>query len=660
MHSETLITLYVAPSGHDDWSGSLPAPNRDLTDGPLASLAGARDALRRLKDGGALTGPATVYVRGGTYTLDEPWVLTPADSGTEDAPITYAAMPGEEPVFSGGRRIAGNWQPYMGEIVVCDVPEARDGAWPFRQLYVNGRRQQRARLPNARGVRGTYYTIVEKAADNAFVYHEGDLSADWHNLRDIEVRVYHSWNDSWLRVAGVDPERRVVTFTGAPEPSHWFGWVGANRYVIENVLEGLQQPGEWYLDRQAGRLYWWPTCDLATAEVVAPALDQLVLLQGSPTEDAWVEHVHLRGLTFCHTDWSLPPEGYPGCGDVGDIVLPTAVTLYGVRHCSVEDGCIAHVGTYALELEGCDNRIVGNEITDTGSGGIITRNYWPAPNDVSYNHIHSCGAVYPSAVGINVDEGGGSFCHNLIHDITQSGIYARHWSTEHQPRERRNQEQPLIIAHNEIYDLLYTINDGAGIFVRDSNILIEGNLIHDCYSYGEHTPGWGIYLGCETRDTVVRNNVVYRTRESVHVWYSNRNNTIENNIFVDGTKVQVGYDNEPDRCHEHIVFRRNIVRLRGDAALFRVHGERSLPEVSDANLYWHADGAPLRITGLEDVTSWDEWQARGLDAGSVIADPCFADPDHDDYRPLPHSPAYALGFAPIDLSRVGLRGSRWS
>ena len=71
MHSETLITLYVAPSGHDDWSGSLPAPNRDLTDGPLASLAGARDALRRLKDGGALTGPATVYVRGGTYTQRE-------------------------------------------------------------------------------------------------------------------------------------------------------------------------------------------------------------------------------------------------------------------------------------------------------------------------------------------------------------------------------------------------------------------------------------------------------------------------------------------------------------------------------------------------------------------------------------------------------------
>jgi len=647
MDNDKGITLYVATNGDDAWSGRLPAPNQALTDGPLATLAGARDAIRALRAKEALDGPATVLVRGGTYTLSEPWVLTPADSGTEQSPVIYAAFPGDEPVFSGGRRIEAKWQPYRGEIVVCDVPEAHNGGWPFRQLFVNGQRQDRARLPN-----DGYYHIVEPAGDNAFVYREGDIDAAWHNLEDVEVLVYHSWNDSRLRVAAVDPERRVVTFTGAPEPSHPFGWQGPNRYVVENVLEGLQRPGEWYLDAQAGKLYWWPTCDPATAEVVAPVLTQLVRFEGSPEDDAWVEYVHLRGLTFSHADWTLPPSGYPGCGDVGDIVPPSAVDLCNVRHCSLVDSRISHVGAYALELEGYDNRVVGNEIWSTGSGGIITRNFHAAP----YNHIHDCGVVYPSAVGINIDEGGGSFCHNLIHDVTQSGIYTRHWATDHQPRERRNQEQQLIIAHNEIYDLLYTINDGAGIFVRDANILIDNNLIHDCYSYGDHTPGWGIYLGCETRDTVVRNNVVYRTRESVHVWFGNRRNVLENNILVDGLKTQVGYDNPPDRGHEEIVFCRNIVCYGGDASLFRVQGERSLPVWSDANVLWQSDGKELDIEQLDDVPTLAEWRELGLDTGSVVADPCFADPENDDYRVLPHSPAYALGFRPIDLSHVGLRG----
>jgi hypothetical protein len=651
MDGDRGMTLYVATNCDDAWSGRLPAPNEDLTDGPLASLAGARDMIRAQRAKQELHAPVTVLVRGGTYRLHEPWVLTPADSGTEDAPVTYAAFPGDKPTFSGGRRIQADWQPYRGEIVVCDVPEARAGGWAFRQLFVNGQRQDRARLPN-----DGYYRIVEPADDNAFTYRDGDIEATWHNLEDVEVLVYHSWNDSRLRVEAVDADKRVVTFTGAPEPSHPFGWQGPNRYVVENVLEGLQRPGEWYLDSRAGKLYWWPTCDPATAEVVAPVLKELVRFDGSAEDDAWVEHVHLRGLAFLHADWTLPPTGYAGCGDVGDIVPPSAVQLSSARHCSVVDCRIGHVGSYALELEGYGNRLVGNEIWSTGSGGIITRNYDQDPNDVSYNHIHNCGVVYPSAVGINIDDGGGSFCHNLIHDVTQSGIYARHWATDHQPRERRNQEQPLIIAYNEIYDLMYTINDGAGIFVRDANILIDNNLIHDCYSYGDHTPGWGIYLGCETRDTVVRNNVVYRTRESVHVWFSNRRNLLENNVFVDGLKTQVSYDNPSDRRHEEIIFRNNIVSYGGEASLFRVRGERSLPIRSEGNVLWQSDGGEICMEKLENVPTLAEWRELGLDTESVVADPCFADPGSDDYRVLPHSPAYALGFRPIDLSHVGLRG----
>ena len=212
-------------------------------------------------------------------------------------------------------------------------------------------------------------------------------------------------------------------------------------------------------------------------------------------EAQWVEHLHFRGLTFSDTDWSLPELGYPDCGDVGDIVEPSAITFQAARHCTFADNVIRNTGTYALELNGYGSRVCGNEIYDTGGGGILTRNFHPEHNVFCYNHIHHCGLVYPSAVGINVDEGGGTISHNLIHDITHSGVYTRHWATATQPIERRNQEQGLVIEYNEIYDVTLNINDGAGIFVRDANIVIRNNVIHDVLCRREPLPGLGHLSG---------------------------------------------------------------------------------------------------------------------------------------------------------------------
>ena len=112
-----------------------------------------------------------------------------------------------------------------------------------------------------------------------------------------------------------------------------------------------------------------------------------------------------------------------------------------------------------------------------------------------------------------------------------------------QPLERENQDEGLIIEYNEIHHVAAPINDNAGIFVRDSDMIVRNNLIHDCYSYGEGTPGWGIYLGCKSRNSRVENNVVYRTREAVHIWYGNENCTWINNVFVNAQQ-------DPDRLYQ--------------------------------------------------------------------------------------------------------------
>lgn len=93
--------LFVDPDGDDAWSGTHPEPTDDSTDGPLATLEGAKRAIRDRKRRAEFAGPLTVWLRGGRYTIDEPITFDPDDGG----PITYAAYPGEKPVIDGGVRI---------------------------------------------------------------------------------------------------------------------------------------------------------------------------------------------------------------------------------------------------------------------------------------------------------------------------------------------------------------------------------------------------------------------------------------------------------------------------------------------------------------------------------------------------------------------------
>ena len=644
-------TFFVSKDGNDAWSGKSAQPNAEKTDGPFATIARARDAIREMKAEQPLSDPVTVMVRGGTYFLDETIVFRQEDNGTKDCPIVYMAYPGEKPVISGGRKIVGSWRPYNGEIMVCSIEEVKAGKWNFKQLFVNGKRQVRARVPSE-----GHYVTEEALSGTSFKFREGDFKR-WRNLNDVEVVVFHSWNESRLLVSELDEEERIAKFLD-PKAKHRIGWQHPNRYYIDNVFEGLQSPGEWYLDKHTGELYYWPVDDIGNSEVIAPVLSQLVRFEGGMKE-SHIQYIEIRGFTFSDTDWILPEKGYPDCGDVGDIVDPSAITLDNVRYCIFEDNCVRNVGTYALELTGYGNRIIGNEIFGTGGGGIISRSYDEECNVISYNHIHHCGEVYHSAVGVNIDDGGGIISHNLIHDISHSGVYARHWATENQPRERENQEQGLVIEYNEIYNLMQErINDGGGIFIRDSNIIIRNNLIHDVFSCGDGSPGWGIYLGCETRDTRVENNIVYRNHATMHVWYSDRNNTIENNIFVNGgARGQIHYHNPRGRRHENIRLLRNIIcYTKPDVNLFQISGEPSAPVESDYNLLFHAGGRDLTIEGLSGVDSFEDWQKRGFDTHSIAADPLFMDAANDDYSLKPESPAFKLGFKPIDTSKVGLRG----
>ena len=117
------IRFYVSPSGNDTWTGK--AAERRGADGPFATMERARNAVREVKGAGKQGGPVTVFLRGGVYELSEPVVFTPEDSGTDQAPVTWAAYPGEKPVVSGGRRITGFRKGENG-VWMVSLPEVKE------------------------------------------------------------------------------------------------------------------------------------------------------------------------------------------------------------------------------------------------------------------------------------------------------------------------------------------------------------------------------------------------------------------------------------------------------------------------------------------------------------------------------------------------------
>ena len=249
-------TFHVAPSGTDQNGGTQRKP--------FATLQRAQRAVRELKQSGKLDGPVTVYLHGGTYWLQEPVVFWPEDSGTASAPITYAAAPGERPVLSGGRPITG-WRKFDDKLWAADLPDVKAGHWRFNQLYFGGEPRTRARIPNEGFLRvaacpeGTPKTANYHKACQTFEFKPGDIRADWSNLQDVEVIVYHFWTDSHLPIKSVDTTSNLVTFACKATKTFTddFTEDGA-RYIVENVFEGLDAPGEWYLNRHTGVLFYYP------------------------------------------------------------------------------------------------------------------------------------------------------------------------------------------------------------------------------------------------------------------------------------------------------------------------------------------------------------------------------------------------------------------
>ena len=690
VNQEAEATFFVATNGNDDWSGKLPAPNAEGTDGPFATLVRARDAVRQLKAKEGSKQPLTVMVRGSKYYLDEAFVLSAAESGAQDCPIIYTAYPGEKPILSGGRRVTG-WKTYKGKILQAELPsELKDSEWKSRQLFFNGKRQIRARWPNFEKEKPLYggWASMEGPAEEgshiAFKYKPGTFKHHWAKPQEAEVNVlpFVEWCNNIVPIESVDEENRIITLareiwrSGTMSSEEDFvryanmPFHPGNRFAVENVLEELDQPGEWCLDSEEGIVYFWPPEELTDdSEVVIPVLDCLIDLQGA-------SHVTISGFTFTETTSGdnyhrfglqgygamLPIRGWKYCGE--------SMHLKDTKYCTVENNHFDAVGGNAVYLEGYNlkNQIRYNEFSHVGANGVCllgTIDSHPMFNQVVDNHFHHTGTMlmYTAAVFLGLSDGN-LIAHNSIHDVPHHAI---NLATNGYGRN--------IVEYNEIRRTCLELHDNGAInswmdrvdASKSSYVLKDAERAGHILRYNFISDSaQGFYLDDWTSNCFVYGNIIVRSGNGINV-HGGKNNVLENNIIVEcsnGISYSNGLEGRPsgrlmagfntgNRSRNNIIY---ATAKADKASLFVTHGptdtERVIGE-SDYNLFFNAGGKYAISSG--PITSLEQWKKMGFDTNSLIADPMFVDPEHDDYRLSPESPAFTLGFQPIDVTKIGLK-----
>jgi hypothetical protein len=643
---------YVATNGNDAWSGKLAAPDAAGTDGPFATLQRARDEIRRMKPAG---GPLRVVIKGGVYALLEPLELTAEDSGTAECPVVYQAAAGETVRLAGGKLVtqfaavtdfavlerldpAARGQVVQADLKALGITDFGEPSGGGMEVFFQYQPMTLCRWPNEGFTRivdivendGHQIHGIKGSTVGKFVY-EGDRPKRWVGEKEGWLHGYWfwDWSDQRQKIESIDTEKSILAVV---PPYHGYGYRKGQWYYAFNLLPELDAPGEWYVDRAAGVLYFWPPAPLESGEVMVSLSPQLVTMNEA-------SFVTLSKLTF-------------------EAARATAVTVSGGTQVCIEGCVVRNVGGGAVSVSGGSKHTVyGCDLYQMGGGGISLSGgdrttLDPAGHVAENNHIHHYGRwnrMYQAAISINGV--GQRVAHNLIHHAPHMAI--QFGGNEH------------VIELNEIHDVCFESND-AGAMYSGRNWTMRGNMIR--HNYLHHVTGFenrgcvGVYLDDMFASASIFGNVFYKVTMAAFIG-GGRDNTVENNIFVDcdpalhvdaralgwaayhadewikegqekGTITEIAYDKPPySERYPQLV---NILQDEPKAPKGNLIAR---------NICWGG--------------KWDhvEDQARPylkFEDNLIQEDPHFLDAEHFDFRLKADSPAFKLGFKPIPVEKIGV------
>jgi hypothetical protein len=663
------VEFFVSPQGNDAWSGRLPSPNSEDSDGPFATLEVARDAIRRHKEEASFPEEGfTVSVREGTYASEVAFTFDERDSGQPDAPIVYRAFPRENPILSGGRKLRG-FKPVTDEATLerlgekarkhvrcADLQErgitqrAEAGLnGDVRQfaLFFNGKPMRLAEWPNQDWTTIAAVPNGQQIVDASGkrrglmsdrIQYAGDRPQRWQTLRGVWVHGYwmYDWHDTFLKVREIETEAQCIVLED-PEESV-FGFKKGQRFRFVNILEELDQPAEWYLDRQSSQIYFWPPSPMESADVTLAVLRKpLVALKDA-------SDIHLIGLTLEYGN----NHGITITGGGRVNVVGCELRNLGGAGVLVSGG-VQHV------VRSCDLHNLGER--GIGLVGGDTQTLTEAGHVASNNHIHHfarwkrtyCPGVSIAGVGNRVN-------HNYIHDAPHAGILLS--GNNH------------VIELNELTRLCLETADVGG-FYMGRNWEERGNVIRHNYFHhlgGLHLNSNAVYLDDLASGVQVYGNVFYKVHRGLMLG-GGRDNRIENNIFVDA-HISIHLD------ARGLGWSRPLIESRKGG--WDMYGRlESVPYNQPpystqypklANILDDEPLSPKRNLVARNIHVGARWldmrpvsKNREFDTAWVTfdsnfteGDPGFIDPRNADFRLRDDSPVWSLGFQRIPLESIGL------
>lgn len=652
---EPALTLYVSPHGNDGWSGALPAPNSENTDGPFATLERARDYLREFRPVARLkAGPIEVRIAGGIYERNASFELAEQDGGSEHAPVIYAAMEGQVARLVGGRRVPGFHKLSDDAIRGRLSPEAREavveadlkslgitdygtlkrrgfgqGSQPSAlELYFDGKPMTLARWPNEGWAK---IAAVPAGKDGGRFTYSDDRPSSWQFHDDIWVHGYWTWDwaDSMEKVASINKETKEI----ATVPPHGvYGYKEGARFFAINVLEELDQPGEYFVDRTTGMLYFWPPSSLESAEAWVSLLETPMLsIKG-------VKHVTVQGLSFEYTR---------GGG----------AAVEDVEHVRIADCAFSNIGNYAVNMSGADSGVSGCTMYNLGDGGISISGgdrstLTPARMYADHNEVHDFSRnsrTYTPAISVNGV--GNTVAHNHLYNAPHMAIGLG--GNDH------------VIEYNEVHHVCMETHD-AGAFYMGRDWTQRGVSIR--YNFFHHLGNGdvqAIYLDDWTSGISIYGNICHGALRAVLIG-GGRDNVVDNNIFVD-CKIGVHID------QRGIGWAKNYFNGETPTLFERLEAVKGTeppyteryPELK--TLLEDEPALAKNNTVVRNIYVGPKWLALtdGLTENTPYlqikdnfteGDPGFVDAGRLDFRLKPDSPALALGFKPLPFEQMGNGG----
>ena len=528
--------FYISPDGNDDNDGTLNLP--------FATLERAKLAIKKNK-GKSIT----IYLREGYYSLEKTFVLENGDI-PENTPILISSFPGEKAHIFGGRQISG-FVPldpnskivdkidteFRKDILMIDLKEkgitnygnlsARGFGRHIQasglELYFNEIPMTLARWPNEDWA--TIKDVPEELDGKGFSY-AGDRPEKWINAPDLWLHGYwkRDWADTYVKVSKIDILQKTIL---TKPPYSGYPFTKGKRFYALNLLEELDTPGEWYLDRESGILYFWPPSDIKKAKIIVSLLQEpLIQIKN-------LNNISFKDLVFEYTS---------GAG----------IEIIGGNSNTIDSCTLRNIGTVAISIgklepniggliyqntlyngyAGNHNGVINCKIHTTGEGGIILgggdrTTLKPGNNFAINNDIYDCSRwVRTYRAGIFMYGVGNIIRHNVIHDLPHTAVFF--WGNEH------------LMEYNEVYQVCMETGD-AGAFYNGRDWSQRGSIIR--YNYFHHLhgvegqEGWNevmaIYLDDWSSGATIFGNVFYKAGRSAMIG-GGRENLVENNVFIDG------------------------------------------------------------------------------------------------------------------------------